>query len=60
MTFSGGVFVLIGPEFNISLVGPVSLSFALSFLAVALAVKIISENPPTFISILLAQFSFVE
>lgn len=57
--FGRPFFVLIGPEFNLFLVGPVSLSFALSFLAIALAVKIISENAPTFTSILLAQFSFV-
>jgi|GEM_PF-2890997 len=50
--FSGGVFFLIGPEFNLFLVGPVSLGLALALLAVGLAIKIISGEASTLISVL--------
>lgn len=50
--FSGGVLILIAPEFNLFLVGPVSLSFALALFAISLAIKIISGNVSTYISIL--------
>ena len=50
--FSGGVFVLIGPEFNLFLVGPVALSFALALVAAALAIKVVSGNASTVTSVL--------
>ena len=50
--FSGGVLLLTGPEYNLFSVGPVSLSFALSLIAIGLAVKIISGSPSTSTSIL--------
>lgn len=52
LAFSGGIFLLIGPEFNLFLVGPVALSFALALLAAALAIKIVCGNAPTFTSVL--------
>jgi hypothetical protein len=52
LAFSGGVFVLIGPEFNLFLVGPVALGFALALFAMALAIKIISGNASKYISTL--------
>ena len=50
--FSSGVLLLVGPEYNLFLVGPVALSFALALLASGLTVKIVSGAPSTATSIL--------
>lgn len=50
--FSGGVLLLTGPEYNLFLVGPVALSFALALMATGLSVKIISGAPSTVTSVL--------